>query len=126
MNSTFGHRTGVAIMALLGLIGVIGLAGIGQDGAPPASLAIVGAVLGAMTLLAALPKYNRTAGGICTMIGTQTITALTGIPVFWTDEAPGWASPAVVASWVVTLLAVVLLVPALRTQSTPQVVGSSR
>jgi hypothetical protein len=126
MNSTSGHRTGVGIMALLGLIGIIGLAGIGQDGAPPASMAILGAVLGAITLLAALPKYNRTPGGIWTMIGAQTITGLTGIPVFWTDNAPDWAIPAVVASWVVTVLAIALLVPALRTQSTPQVVESSR
>ena len=78
MNSTFGHRTGVAIMALLGLLSVIGLVGIGQDGAPPASFTILCAVLGAVTLLAALPKYNRTAAGIWTMIGAQAMTGLTG------------------------------------------------
>ena len=123
MNSTSGHRTGVAIMALLGLLSVVGLVGIGQDGAPPASLTILCAVLGAVTLLAALPKYNRTAAGIWTMIGAQAMTGVTGIPVFWADNAPGWAIPAVVASWVVTVLAVVLLVPALRTQRLAQPVG---
>ena len=124
MNSTFGHKTGVAIMVLLGLLNVIGLVGIGQDGAPPAGMTILCAVLGAITLLAALPKYHRTAAGIWTMIGAQTITGLTNVPVFWADNAPDWAIPAVVASWVVTALAVVLLVPALRTQRLAQPVGS--
>lgn len=125
MNSTFGHRTGVVIMALLGLVGVLGLAGIGQDGAPPAGIAILGAVLGAGTLVAALPAYNRTAAGIWTMIGTQTATGLTGIPVFWADNAPDWAILFVVVSWVVTALAIVLLVPELRTRRAAQLVGSS-
>ena len=124
MNTTFGHRTGVVIMALLGLLGIVGLAGIGQEGAPPASIAILGAVLGAVTLVAALPSYNRTTAGIWTMVGAQTVTGLTGIPVFWTDAAPDWAIPAVVASWVVTALAIVLLVPALRAAQRPaQLVG---
>lgn len=126
MDTTFGHRTGVVIMALLGLLNIIGLVGIGQEEAPPAALTILSAVLGAITVVAALPKYNRTVAGIWAMIGAQTITGLTNIPVFWGDNAPDWAIPAVVASWLVTVLAIVLLVPTLRTQSSPQVVGSSR
>jgi hypothetical protein len=122
MNSTFGHRTGVGIMALLGALSVIGLVGINQDDAPPVALNIFCAVLGAITLVAALPAYNRTQAGIWTMIGAQVVSGLTNIPVFWADDAPDWAIPAVVVSWVLTLLAAALLAPALRTQRTPQLV----
>jgi hypothetical protein len=126
MNTTFGHRTGVVIMALLGLLNVVGLVGLGQDDAPPASLTILCAVLGAVTMVAAFPAYNRTAAGIWTMIGAQTVSGLTNIPDFWADNAPDWAIPAVTASWVVTVLAIVLLVPALRTQRPAELVGSSQ
>ena len=122
MDSSFRHKTGVGIMAFLGLVGVIGLAGLGQDVAPPAWIVILGAVTGAATLVAALPAYNRTAGGVWTMIGTQAVAAVTGLPAFWADDAPGWVVPAVVASWVVTALAVVLVAPALRAQRTAQLV----
>jgi hypothetical protein len=120
MNNTFGHRTGVVIMALLGLLNIVGLVGLGQDDAPPAGVVIVSAVLGVITLVAALPSYNRTQGGLWTMIGTEFLSALMGIPVFWADDAPDWAIPAVVASWVVTLLAIALLAPSLRARRTAQ------
>jgi hypothetical protein len=120
--NTFGHRIGVGIMALLGLINVVGLVGLGRDDAPPAGVLVAGAVLGAITVVAALPAYNRTPGGIWTMIGAQVVSGLIGIPVFWADNAPDWAIPAVVASWVVTLLGIVLLAPALRSQRTEQLV----
>lgn len=60
------------------------------------------------------------------MIGAQTVTRLTGIPVSWADKAAAWVIPFVVVSRVVTALAIVPLVPALRTPGVTQLLESRR
>ncbi|MGW1748965.1 hypothetical protein ACWCRD_25800 [Streptomyces sp. NPDC002092] len=73
--------------ALLDLVGIVGL---WQHPGPPPGITITGAVLGAVTL-----AFYRSAGrgnvrALRVVVGSRVVSALLGLPVFFTADAPGW------------------------------------
>jgi hypothetical protein len=106
---------GTGISAVLAVLDVAGLAGLGVEGAPPPWLVLAGAVLGVVTLAAALPalRGSRRAGRV--VIASRVLSAALGLPVFVVDGAPGWAVPIVVGTLVLTAIATWLMV-----QSSPR------
>ncbi|MGZ4594594.1 MAG: hypothetical protein ACXV3C_12070 [Actinomycetes bacterium] len=117
MSRSFAHNAGVMTLALLGAADVAGLAGITQDGAPPPAVVVLGAALGAVTLVAALPRYHHTRGGLLVLIGSRALSALLGIPAYFATGAPDWAPVAVSVALVLTLLGILALLPDLRQPS---------
>lgn len=110
MNS----RTGLIICALLGALDVIGIVGIWQHPATPAAVAIGGAVLGAATLAALRAAGSGNVRAVQAVIGTRVASALLGLPVFFVDDAPGWARIVVAISIAATVAAVAMLMSAAR------------
>src|SRR5689334_10147246 len=91
MNRSSAAVTGLIICALLGLLDLIGLAGLGMDPGPPVGIVLGGAALGVVTLGAVVPAWRGSRGGLFTIIASRAISALLSVPVFFVDEAPGWA-----------------------------------
>src|SRR3954469_6696842 len=110
MNS-FNLKAGIAICALLAAVDVIGLAGSGMDDAPPFFVIAIGAALGVVTLAALRPALRQQGGGLWTVICSRLLSALWGLPVFFADDAPGWAQVATVVSLALTAAGGGLLVP---------------
>ncbi|HCT77923.1 MAG TPA: hypothetical protein DGG94_16490 [Micromonosporaceae bacterium] len=118
MKSSTGFKTGLVVCALLGLLDVAALAGMGMDGAPPVGVAIGGGVLGIVTLAATIPAWRGGRGAVLTVIASRLISILLGVPVFFTDEAPGWARIVVSIVIVATVAGVALLAAAFRRPTT--------
>lgn len=104
---------GLILCTLLGLLDVAGVAGIGLPGAPIA-LVLLGALLGAITLVGAVLAWRERRGGLAAVIVTRVLSALLGIPVFFVDDAPGWARVVVLVALVLTVVALWLIRPAAR------------
>jgi peptidoglycan/LPS O-acetylase OafA/YrhL len=100
-------KWGLALGVVLGLVDIAGLAGLGVDNGPPPALVIGSAVLGVITIAAV--AVHRRRGAIATVIATRVLSALLGLPVYWADNAPGWAKVAVGIALALTVVAVALL-----------------
>ena len=110
MKPTVQRAVAVGISAVLAALDVAGLAALGAQGAPPPAVALAAAVLGVVTLAAALPALRGSRSGARIVIISRVLSALLGLPVFFVGDAPRWAAPAVLGSLVLTALAVWLLV----------------
>lgn len=100
-------KWGLALSAVLGLLDIVGLAGLGADNGPPPAIAIGAAVLGAITI-AATALYRRR-GALATVIVTRVLSGLLSLPVYWADNAPGWAKLVVGVALALTVVAIGLL-----------------
>jgi hypothetical protein len=103
-------------LILAGLLGVADLATpFATDGEhPPMVVALIAAALGLATLAALVPAWrgSRAAAGI--VAGTRLVSAVGALPAFFVSDAPAAAVAAAGIGVALTLLAVALLVPALR------------
>ena len=106
------RSTGLAICALLGLLDIIGLAGFATEPTPPAAVMIGAALLGVVTLVGVWLAWQDRRGGVATVVVSRVLSALLGIPVFFTDEAPGWAKIMVAVATVLTVVGVALVASA--------------
>ena len=111
---TTNRKTGLILCGILAVADLAGLAGLGQHPGPPVAVVIAGAVLGVITLAAYRPATRGEARGVRTVLGSRIASALLGLPVFFTGDAPGWARIAVSAVIVLTAAAVAILAPAAR------------
>jgi hypothetical protein len=111
MNTSL--RWGLALSVLLGLLDIVGLVGLGADNGPPAAIAIGAAVLGVITIVAAAIARRR--GALATVIISRGLSGLLGVPVYWADNAPGWAKVVVGVALALTVVAIALLVTGSRT-----------
>jgi hypothetical protein len=112
MNRSPAAVTGLIICVLLGLLDLIGLVGLGMDPGPPVGIVLGGAALGVVTLGAVMPAWRGSRGGLLTIIGSRAISALLSVPVFFVDEAPGWARIATAIAITATVIGIGLLVAA--------------
>lgn len=94
MTRSSSFTAGVAVCALLGAVDVIGISGLFVDNGPPAGVAVGGAVLGIITLIGTVLVQRDRRGGLATVVGSRLVSALMGIPVFFTKDIPGWVPPA--------------------------------
>lgn len=95
MKRSGTFTVGLVICAILGVVDVVSLAGLGVDDGPPVAVAIIGAVLGVITLAAIRPARAGQSRGSITVIASRIASAVLGIPVFFVDSAPDWARVAV-------------------------------
>jgi hypothetical protein len=109
------RKIGFILCGLLALMDLAGLAGLWQHPGPPAAVAVTGAVLGVVTLAAYRPAERGDLRGVRVLLGSRIVSALLGLPVFFTGDAPGWARVVVAVALVVTAAAVAVLTPAART-----------
>jgi hypothetical protein len=100
-------KWGLGLSVVLSVLDIAGLAGLGADNGPPAVVAIGSAVLGALTIAAV--ALNRRRGALAAVIVTRVLDGLLSLPVYWADDAPGWAKAAVGGTLVLTVVAVGLL-----------------
>ncbi|MFG2794851.1 hypothetical protein [Streptomyces sp. NPDC048419] len=108
MRRTIG-RPLCAVLAVLDLAGIVGL---WQHPGPPAGLVITGTVLGAVTLAAYRPAARGSTRALRVVVGSRVISALLGLPVFFTADAPDWAR--------VTAIVLAMLAPAIRPTAAEQ------
>jgi hypothetical protein len=59
-----------------------------------------------------MPAWRGSRGGLLTIIGSRAISALLSVPVFFVDEAPGWARIATAIAITATVIGIGLLVAA--------------
>jgi hypothetical protein len=107
--------TGFVLCTLLGVLDIVGLAGFGMDNAPPAAVIITGAVLGIVTVAAAVPAWRGSRRAIIAMIVSRVLSALLAIPAFVVADVPAWGKGIAAGSIVLTAIGVALLAPAART-----------
>jgi hypothetical protein len=105
---------GLVICALLGAVDILGLAGLGADGAPPATIVIVSAVLGLVTLVGVGLAWRARRGGIVAVVASRLLSMLLGIPAFFLDDAPDWARVVVGIGIALTVVGVGLVLAARR------------
>ncbi|GAB2591458.1 hypothetical protein Aab01nite_39030 [Paractinoplanes abujensis] len=105
--------TGLVICALLALLDLVGSLPMG-DVRPPLGVLVAGLVLGLITLAALVPAWRGNRRALLVVVVSRALSALLGIGAFFDDAAPGAALVGVVVALVLTAVAVVLLVPALR------------
>ena len=123
MSRSRAFTIGLGISVLLGLLDVVALAGMGAEDAPPAIVAITGAILGVITLAAAPFAWRGQRGGVAAVVVSRLLSALLGVPAFFVDEAPDWARVIVAIAIALTIVGVALLFGAVRQQhssSTPR------
>ncbi|MFI7402247.1 hypothetical protein ACIBW9_17535 [Streptomyces sp. NPDC049541] len=116
MRRTIG-MTLCAVLAVLDLAGIVGL---WQHPGPPPGIAITGAVLGAVTLACYRSAGRGNVRALRVVVGSRVVSALLGLPVFFTADAPGWARIVVAVLIVATAVAVALLAPAARPTAAEQ------
>jgi hypothetical protein len=126
MKPTVQRAVALGVSAVLAVLDIAGIAGLGTDGAPPPALILTGAALGVVTLGAALPALRGSRRGAQIVIVSRVLSAVLGIPVFFAADAPGWAPPAVLGSFVLTALAIWLLARSTETRSDLLPAGGAR
>ncbi|PZH07927.1 hypothetical protein C1I97_17085 [Streptomyces sp. NTH33] len=116
MNRTRLLATGLVLSGLLGLVDVISLP-FGDGEHPPFVVAVVGAVLGLITLVGAVLAWRGSRAGAVAVIVTRLLSGLSAVPAFFADDVPGALVGAVAFALLVTLAGVALVASALRTRA---------
>jgi hypothetical protein len=85
-------RIGLVLLVLLGLLDVSYLALIGvQDN--PVPVAVIGAVLGLATLVAAAPAARGVRAGVITLVASRVLSILVlDLPAYFFSDTPRWAT----------------------------------
>ncbi len=117
---------GLALCTLLGVVDVVSIAGLGSSDGPPPAVIVLGFVVGIVTLVGVRLAWKDQRGGVVAVAVSRVISALSGVPVFFVDDAPSWAPVAVGVGIALTVVALALVFAGLRrpsstatTRSTP-------
>lgn len=106
-------RAGLVLAALLGLGDLTLIAG--GDGGPPLGVRLAAVALGLVTLAAVAAAWRTgNARALWTVVVTRTVSALAALPAFFADDVPTGFVVGAAVGVLVTLVAIVLLAPALR------------
>jgi hypothetical protein len=115
MKRTTGVTVGLILAGLLGLSDAIGpLTGLGEG--PPFAVLLVDSVLGIVTVVGVVLGWLGKRSGIVAVIVTRILAALTAAPAFFVDGVPAPAVAIATLGIAVTVLAVALVAPGLRTR----------
>jgi hypothetical protein len=114
MNRSRTVTAGLIISGLLGLSDVLTLP-FGDGEHPPVAVAVVGAVLGVITLIGVGYGWRGRRGGIGAVIVTRLLSALSAVPALFVDGVPGGIRVLAAVGIAITLIGVALVAPALRT-----------
>jgi hypothetical protein len=115
MKRTTGVTVGLILAGLLGISDIIGFVGAGSEG-PPVPILIADTVLGVITVVGVVLGWRGRRGGIVAVIVTRLLSALSAVPAFFVDGVPAPLVAVAALGIAVTLLAVGLLAPALRSR----------
>ena len=113
---TTRNRVGVVLAVLLGLVDVVGLLALGYTPAPgeqgpPDVVLIFAAVMGLITIAAAVIGWVRNSrGGLRVAAATRLLSMITGLPAFFVDGVPAALVVASAVGLIITLVTVALLV----------------
>lgn len=113
---TTRNRVGIVLAVLLGIADVVSLAGVGATPAPgeegpPDVVLIVGAVLGLVTIAAAVLAWVRhSRGGLRVAAVTRLLSMVLALPAFFVEGVPAPLVALVAALMVVSLASAALLV----------------
>ncbi|MET7573279.1 hypothetical protein ABZT04_33010 [Streptomyces sp. NPDC005492] len=110
---------GMTLCAVLAIVDLVGIIGLRQHPGPPPGVAITGAVLGGVTLAAYRPADRGDIRALRVVLGSRVVSALLGIPVFFTSDAPNWARIVVAVLIAGAIIAVTMLAPALSPAARP-------
>ncbi|MHC3469512.1 hypothetical protein ACYF6T_12425 [Streptomyces sp. 7R007] len=105
---------GMTLCAVLAVLDLAGLVGLWQHSGPPPGITLTGAVLGAVTLACYRSAGRGDVRALRIVVGSRVISALLGLPVFFTTDAPGWTRIAVAVLITGTAVAVTMLAPTVR------------
>ena len=111
--NTANLKFGLAISGLLALTDVAGLAGTGSADAPPFPVIAFSAVVGLVTFAAMRSAWRRVPSALKVVIGSRVVSSLLSLPPFFVG-APTWVRIACAVTIAVTVLAVGLLLPYVR------------
>jgi hypothetical protein len=115
MKRTTGVTVGLILAGLLGLGDAIGPFTGAGDG-PPFAVLLADSILGIITIVGVVLAWRGKRSGIVAVIVTRLLAALTAVPAFFVDGVPAPAAAIAVVGIAVTLLAVALVAPGLRTR----------
>lgn len=118
MNTTLSrkNKVGLVLALLLALADLVSLANVGQkydEGTqgPPAGVLIFGAVLGAITVVAAVIAWRSGVRvALRTVAGTRILSMLLAVPAFFVKGVPSGVVALVAVAVVATLVSVALVV----------------
>lgn len=85
---------GLGICALLAIADVAMAFDVSDD-APPLPVLLLGALLGLLTLYGVRRAGAGTPRGVPVIVVSRVLSALSGVPAFFVDDAPEWAPPVV-------------------------------
>ncbi|MGW3497042.1 hypothetical protein [Streptomyces sp. NPDC001020] len=119
MNRTRLLVTGLVLSGLLGLIDVISLP-LGDGDHPPFAVAVVGAVLGLITLVGIALAWRGSRAGAVAVIVTRLLSGLSAVPAFFADDVSAALVGLVTVALLVTLVGVALVASALRPRPVTQ------
>ncbi|MGW3123702.1 hypothetical protein ACWDBW_42465 [Streptomyces sp. NPDC001107] len=111
---------GMTLCAVLAVLDLAGIAGLWRHPGPPPGVVITGAVLGAVTLAAYRPAGRGSTRALRVVVGSRIVSALLGLPVFFTADAPDWARIVVAVLIAGTAIAVAMLAPTTRPTAAEQ------
>jgi hypothetical protein len=104
MNPSRVLSTGLVLSGVVGVIDVLGVAGLAMDSAPPAWVAVLGAVLGVITLLALLPAWRGDTRAAAAVVVSRLLSVVLAVPAVMIDPVPGWARAAAAVVALLSLL----------------------
>lgn len=105
---------GLTLAVLLGLADLLAVTAIGSDVAPPAGIVALGGALGLITVVGAAAAWRGRRGGVATVIVSRLLSAVLGVPAFFTDGVPRVILVIVGVGIVLTVVATALLLPSSR------------
>jgi hypothetical protein len=105
-------RAGLVLAVLLGLADLA--LPLGGGDVPPMPIAIGGAVLGLITIVAAIFAWRGSRAGVVTVVVARTLSALSAVPAFFAPDVPGAAQIAAAVIVALTLVVFGLVMPGLR------------
>jgi hypothetical protein len=102
------HRAALVLFGLLSVADIVGLAM--TDGKhPPYAIAVIGAVLGVVSLWLVVRIWRGDWRGVLLLVGLRVLSALSAVPAFFVSDVPTGAvvgAAAIVGLTVVALLAI--------------------
>jgi hypothetical protein len=113
MTRSRTFTAGLAICALLALADAAMAFDVSDD-APPLPVLVSGALFGLITLYGVQRAWSGAPRGAPAILVSRVLSALSGIPAFFVDDAPEWAPPVVAACIFLTIVGLGLVLRGVR------------